>query len=50
MIAALIGTAIDRNTAISSRNESSTTPPITQGSRLERWLAASTPAAVTPPT
>ena len=38
MTAALTGTATDRNTAISSRNDSITTPPITQGNRCERWL------------
>ena len=32
-MAALIGTAIERNTAISSRNDSSTTAPMTSGSR-----------------
>ena len=34
-MAALIGTAIDRNTAMSSRNDSRTTPPMTQSSRCE---------------
>ena len=33
---ALTGMASDRNTAISSRNDSSSTAPITQGSRLDR--------------
>ena len=46
MMAALIGTAIDRNTAMSSRNDSTTTAPITQHQPLAERSAASMPAAV----
>ena len=35
MIAALSGTATDRNTTIRSRNDSTTTAPMTHGSRRQ---------------
>src|SRR2546422_10064590 len=50
MTAAFTGTAIERNTAISSRKESPTTTPITHGRRRDRATPASMPAAATPPT
>ena len=49
-MAALIGTAIERNTARSSRNDRTTTAPITHSSRWLNVAAVSMPAAVTPPT
>ena len=50
MTAALSGTRIERNTTISSRNDSPTTTPMNSGSRS--WIRSpmSMNAAVTPPT
>src|SRR5437016_11744831 len=50
MTTALIGTATDRNTAMSNRNDSTTTAPMTSERRVEYWCDASIPAAVIPPT
>ncbi len=49
-MAALMGTAIERNTAMSSRNDRITTAPMTHSSRSLKVAAVSMPAAVTPPT
>ena len=49
MIAAVAGITRLRNTAISSRNDSSTTTPMNSGSLLESTLAKSAKIAVCPP-
>jgi hypothetical protein len=50
MITALSGTSRLRNTTISSRNDSTSTMPMNQGSRSAVNSAKSTTAAVDPPT
>ena len=50
MNAALIATGSERNTDISRRNDSRTTPPMNRGSRLAVCSLSSMNAAVVPPT
>ncbi len=50
MIAALIGTRIDRNTIIKRMNDSPTTDPMKSGSRLVTLSLMSMNIAVCPPT
>ena len=49
-MAALTATASERNDTISSSIESSTTPPMSSGSRLAMLSVLSIDVAVTPPT
>ena len=50
MTAAVRGMTTERNTAMSRRNDSKITKPMTSGSRWARYAEASIPAAVSPPT
>src|SRR5262245_23799419 len=50
MTAAVSGTSTEWNTSINSRNDSSTTAPMNQGSRAAIWSPMSMYSAVSPPT
>ena len=50
MTAALSGTAMDRNTSISRRNDTAITAPMKSGSFAESWAFRSSVTAVMPET